>query len=1183
MGLENFKASFVSISPLLRSEAEIAVDLNSSRGATATTRAAIAQIESQLAQGDNFYGRGRYYESLTQYKLVRSAILKILYPAFDGSLYSRAFAQALPVSAALETSLVAASAHILDAMRPIGVSGGPVIRQVVSGPLPKNLQLLTSSGFRENVTADETVQTGIAQAISLLQDSKPEAAADLLSDVLAQAIGPNSVPTKIDPTLHASLLLNLAGAKLQTGDPRSASTYANSANELFKSANDLVGQAQAAHMAGVSAVQAGDAAGGQRLLQTAASLLKDVSTSTPAANPVARAAVEVRPTVAGIGIAAGTSIAVHVPITRDLGALAPIASMNSQSITFRVAGRDDGWGTLPVLTPRLRNEQSKPWNVGVAVGNEIPLLTVASGKLASANDIVAKIYEPRVSATDLTALYIPIVDTSSTTFYLTHLYSYVLPVKLGDTYNKLGQYSLAEASYLQASGYTYLNRALEAPALWIRIAENASQWGDTLYKVENLPAALAQYSKLVTTAGGVPASLLYNTASLADAATTAKSLIASLNARPVPATFGEIAILVLSAYSKLQQIAQGLDFFGLLLTPIHTFEYLQGVARGFAQEAGQAEQQFINYKTRQEAAEQTRRDLEATSAMAHAEANAKLWQWQSAEDDAKAAQAALDLASRRVADATAERSVYAASSATEIWAQAAAAALSGGQDAMYNEISELADRLARGETINGPGPKLAAAQSLYGGRKTQAYELQKMQDNIDELTKAVVVSTAQRDSANARAFSADVEYQAALMRANLADASLDAFDNNFFTPDTWSKMSDVMRAIAREYLFRGIRIAKLMERAYNFDNDTNLHVIKNDYGVSVATPAAGRDTVLLGGDSLLADIDSFTYQAIATKTRKSSRVKDVISISTDFPAQFDAFRNTGLLKVETDLYEFDRRHPGFYAQRIEAVELELIGVLPDNIAPQGTLTTGGVTGFRKADGTAGKRVHQIDTMALSNFNLRGDGFLYATETGIRGLFQGYGIGATWQLHLPRRSNNFDLRRIFDINLILYYTAMYDAGLETKVLTTPPKPGELELHRTFALRYDFPDIWYAFYKTGTASFVLDPVRLPFNQQNFKVNSAQFRVVTKPGVSNAGIQLTVTGSNNTTGNVTTDATGTVSSSDAALAGIVGADPLGTWKVQVLGGASITDGGVLKLDRVYNIQFGVEYSYEYVPEAA
>src|SRR5262249_52279283 len=152
------------------------------------------------------------------------------------------------------------------------------------------------------------------------------------------------------------------------------------------------------------------------------------------------------------------------------------------------------------------------------------------------------------------------------------------------------------------------------------------------------------------------------TASLAGPAATATTLIQNLAVRPVPLAYGEISILILTAYSKLRQIAQNLDFYGLLLTPIHTFEYLQGVARGFAQEASQAEQQFINYTARQEAAEQTRRDLEATSAMAHAEADAKFWQHQSAQDDAKAAQAALDLANKRVTDAVNEKNAYQASS-----------------------------------------------------------------------------------------------------------------------------------------------------------------------------------------------------------------------------------------------------------------------------------------------------------------------------------------------------------------------------------------------------------------------------------------------------------------------------------------------------------------------------------------
>ena len=393
-------------------------------------------------------------------------------------------------------------------------------------------------------------------------------------------------------------------------------------------------------------------------------------------------------------------------------------------------------------------------------------------------------------------------------------------------------------------------------------------------------------------------------------------------------------------------------------------------------------------------------------------------------------------------------------------------------------------------------------------------------------------------------------------------------------------MATVMRDIAASYLFRAVRIAKLMERAYNFENDTDLKIIKNEYGFHVANPASGQDTTLLGGDGLLSDIELFTYNAITSKMRKNSRIKDVISVAESFPAQFEAFRNTGLLSIETDLYEFDRLHPGFYGQRLEAVEVELIGLVPEE-GLNGTLTAGGVTSYRKKDDTAGKRMHQVDTMALSDFVLRNDIFVYTAETGVRGLFQGLGIGSTWQLHLPKRSNDFDFRRIFDVRLIFYYTAKFDTLLRTSVLAKPPRPGEMALLRTFGLRYDFPDIWFAFYRGGVAEFDVDAVRLPMNQQNFRVEAAHFRVVTKPGISNQAITLRVTGPNGAMGTLDTDANGVVSSESSALAGLVGADPVGAWRIEVIGGAPLVDRSVLKFDRIYNIQFGLEYSFDYVPE--
>ncbi len=116
-------------------------------------------------------------QTLHPRKLAQAGIFKIIYPGFDGYLYTRALAEALPVSAALENSLVSASARMIDATRPLSLSSGPVIRRVASIPLPASLQSFAATGFRESAFADEKVQTGMAQAVALIEDRKPEAAA----------------------------------------------------------------------------------------------------------------------------------------------------------------------------------------------------------------------------------------------------------------------------------------------------------------------------------------------------------------------------------------------------------------------------------------------------------------------------------------------------------------------------------------------------------------------------------------------------------------------------------------------------------------------------------------------------------------------------------------------------------------------------------------------------------------------------------------------------------------------------------------------------------------------------------------------------------------------------------------------------------------------------------------------
>ncbi|MGL5829932.1 MAG: hypothetical protein ACRC0L_10235, partial [Angustibacter sp.] len=462
------------------------------------------------------------------------------------------------------------------------------------------------------------------------------------------------------------------------------------------------------------------------------------------------------------------------------------------------------------------------------------------------------------------------------------------------------------------------------------------------------------------------------------------------------------------------------------------------------------------------------------------------------------------------------------------------------------------------------------------GRRNREYELARMQDNIDQLNVAITVAQLQVASAAAVANAAEIAWQAAIQRAQFADAALAAFDAEEFTPQTWSELAEIMQSIAEDYLWRAIRMTKLMERAYNFDFDTNLAIIKDDYGH--ANPS-GASTLLLGGASLLEDIDSFGHRAVVNTVRKSSRIKDVISLAGQFPAQFQEFLRTGLLSMETDLYDFDRLHPGFYQQRIEAVEIQFIGLIPAE-GINGTLSVGGVSRFRQRDGEVGQRVHQVDTLALSDFVLRNDLFVYPAHPEVRGLFQGIGLGTTWELHLPKRSNNFDYARIIDVQFIVYYTAVFDLALRQAVLSRPARPGELVAVRNLNLRFDAPDAWYGFYQNKSVTYALDPVKLPANQREFKMATVHLRVQTQPGVSPAGIELLASAPGQGAAAVTTNADGVVDLT-AALPALTGTSPLGDWQFTLTGGPSVTDGGELKPERVASIQLGLEYGFSYPEE--
>jgi hypothetical protein len=134
----------------------------------------------------------------------------------------------------------------------------------------------------------------------------------------------------------------------------------------------------------------------------------------------------------------------------------------------------------------------------------------------------------------------------------------------------------------------------------------------------------------------------------------------------------------------------------------------------------------------------------------------------------------------------------------------------------------------------------------------------------------------------------------------------------------------------------------------------------------------------------------------------------------------------------------------------------------------------------------------------------------------------------------------------------------------------------------SLRHVFPDAWYAFYQNAATRFQLTRFQMPPNRRNFAIKGVYFRVDTVAGVDNQGVEVHVTGPDGVDAVVPTNEAGVISTDDAALAGLLNANPLAEWQVEVVGGAPVMDNESVVPGRVYNVQMGLEYTFDYLPEA-
>ena len=1095
-------------------------------------RQALLQWQVLLEKADADYNHRRYEDALAGYRAVAKQILELLEPKVKKVRVPKTWAS----GTAITQALTGVGASFLQNLLPEEDEAPPaLVRDAVAIDIDK-LGADPAASLAVTQTVPQAIMDLAQQAGAAAGQGQWTTAAGLYQKALDGAAN--------DPHLSAEILLNLGAAQIQSNQAAQAIPNLRRAQEMFQRAGDQMGVAETLHNIGYAQLRTGSGpdavksladarqAAGQATLH---GLLQGQGIPAPVApgspGPEAGGAVAARPVLAPGAPAAAMAapaLALNFPSAITAGPAPTLGSVRAAilntaqlpaqlttvvrevdvekaagalgtadfELKFRPIGKQVAMPDLKLVTPAQQQAESFGRTFTLRIAGQTINLNWTNQQVLATSAVADLLKARATSAVFIDVGFRP-AHPSETAVLLPHLYQLVLPIKMGDCLRQLNQFAQAHQEYLRASQYEGINKALEAPDLWRRMAENVADWGDSLYRDDQTQAAVPVYELLMKNDFLASNSEFYTSANLAPTGQAAAAWLKALkDETPLPDLNPAVAQVMYTLRTRWIYISAGLDFFGALADaiPPFTFRYLQEAARYFANRAIQAEQRYIEFYTRFESGEMTRRELQNSYEQSLQGVEIARQNQEAAQATVAAANSAVNLANVRH--------------------QGAQDLLNDFNGAAW-EMEALSGLIARGNAWTGgdlPNLKYTVDGYTYEGKKHEVLQqltqrqtqisndLQstRMQATINELAAGQDVANKQVDIAVARSTAAATEARLAEMRRDQARQMRDAFDDQKFNPEQWLAMAGVMKGLAGTALDRGIEIGRLMERTYNFENFDNRKVIRSSYKL-----AQTQD--LLGGELLLNDIDSFTFYHLTRVNQKPIPVKWAVSLTEEFPGQFLRFSQAGRMDFDIDLERLALAQPGTYRHQIKGVEVEVDGFLPPS-GLHGRLTNSGLGRYRDSLGQAHLRVQPAETMMLSRYNRRQDSLILSPPPDMRNLFEGNSAASGWTLEVPRSANDADLRLVFDIRLVLYFECLFDQSLFQQD-AAPPQGLRVERTRALDLRQHYPDVYFQLRETGKARIELTQSQFPLNQLQPVLVSLALAITPEANETLSGARLKV----------------------------------------------------------------------------
>jgi receptor-binding and translocation channel-forming TcA subunit of Tc toxin/ABC toxin-like protein len=421
-------------------------------------------------------------------------------------------------------------------------------------------------------------------------------------------------------------------------------------------------------------------------------------------------------------------------------------------------------------------------------------------------------------------------------------------------------------------------------------------------------------------------------------------------------------------------------------------------------------------------------------------------------------------------------------------------------------------------------------------------------------------------------------------------AVVDFLSTKFTNVELYTWMSNVLGGAYRSFLQQAGSVALTALAQLAFERqEAPPPVVQSDYW-DVPTEVSSGGTPdrrgLTGSARLLQDIAQLDQYAFQTNQRKLQLTK-TISLAQMAPAEFQRFRETGVIAFATPMALFDRDFPGHYLRLIRRVRTSVVALVPPAQGIHATLSTPGVS--RAVIGANYRTVvvrRDPQLVALSSPRDATGLFELDVQSELLLPFEGLGVDTTWELRMPRAANPFDFTTIADVLITIDYTALDSQDYRRQLLQSSTFAAPISADRPFSFRYQFADQWYDLHnpaqtaKSMIVRFTTERADFPPNLDDLMIQQVVLYFASNISapfeVQDVGLTFTpqggqlIGGHQQTVNRVISTRTGSAAPNWMPMKGQT---PLGEWELDLSGDPNIQN--LIKQEEIGDILLVITYS--------